>query len=229
MSSPALTSPTSGVLDGQQDGDAAAVSAATHDQWCGLAHALDRVGDRWTLFIIRALQVRPRLFGELREHLPGIARDLLADRLREMESDGLIVRPDGSSVVELTQAGRELEETVLVLTRWGERFLPEASPTAGFRPEWLALALESMDRDPSLELRVDTAGRIVRVTLADGRTIAEVDHAEDDDDVDLFVSGDPRLLVALAAGHLSIDRAEERGLAVRSARRVRRALERVVA
>ncbi|MEX2421743.1 MAG: helix-turn-helix domain-containing protein [Actinomycetota bacterium] len=204
-------------------------SATTDDRWFGLAQALDRVGDRWTLFVVRELQVRPRRFGELREHLPGISTNTLADRLREMESDGLIVRPDGSNVVELAQAGRELEETVLVLTRWGDRFLPGASPTARFRPEWLDLTLESMGRDPSLELRMHTGGRIVRVTLADGRLIGEVDRAEEDDDVDLLVSGDPRLLVALAAGYLSIDRAEERGLVVRSAKPARRALERVVA
>lgn len=206
------------------------MTVATYDRWwCGLAQALDRVGDRWTLLIVRELRVRPRRPRDLRDNLPGITTDLLADRLLEMESDGLIVRLGGSDEVALTQAGRELEEAVLALTRWGGRFVPGASAPDWFRPEWLALVLEAMDPDPSLELRMDTGGRVVGIRLADGRTIADVDRAHTDGDVELLVSGDPRLLAALAAGYLSIDKAEERGLVIRGVKRGRRMLERVVA
>jgi DNA-binding HxlR family transcriptional regulator len=207
------------------------MNAEMFEEWFGLAQALDRIGDRWILLIVRELLLGGRRYRALRENLPGIGTDDLADRLFEMESNGLIAcRPlDGESVYELTEGGRELEATVLALIRWGGRSLPSAPPREEFRPERLALALKAArvhDEDPSLELRL-AAGGVVRVAIADGETIAEVETA--DDVVDLVVSGDPRLLAALAAGYLSIEQAEERGISVRGPRKDRRPLERVVA
>jgi DNA-binding HxlR family transcriptional regulator len=90
----------------------------------GLRAALERVGDRWTLLVIDALQGGPRRFGELQEALGGIATNVLSQRLRRLEKDGVIVallystRPPRYSY-ELTAAGRELAGALLLLTRWG--------------------------------------------------------------------------------------------------------------
>jgi len=211
------------------------MQARTFEEWCGLAQALDRVGDRWTLLIVRELLLSPARFGQLEEHLPGLAPNLLADRLREMESNGLVVRRllDGAGAYELTDGGRALEAAVVVLIDWGARSLPSAPPREEFRPERLALALTASrpvsGDDPSLEVRVAAGGTIVRVAIA-GETIAEVETAEGaDDEVDLVLSGDRRLLVALAAGYLSIEQAEERGILVHGAGKQGRPLERVIA
>jgi DNA-binding HxlR family transcriptional regulator len=208
------------------------MNAEMFEEWFGLAQALDRIGDRWTLLIVHELLLGRRRFRELRGNLPGIGANELANRLFEMESNGLIAcRPlDGESVYQLTEGGRELEVAVLALIRWGGRSLPSSPPRAEFRPERLALALEAalpaID-DLSLEVRVATGGTIVRVAIADGETIAEVETANDV--VDLVVSGDPRLLVALAAGYMSIEQVEERGIVVHAAKNERGPLERVVA
>ena len=63
-------------------------------QWCGLAETLDRIGDRWTLLIVRELLLGPRRYTDLRRNLPGIATNLLAERLRDLEQEGLVTRRD---------------------------------------------------------------------------------------------------------------------------------------
>jgi DNA-binding HxlR family transcriptional regulator len=91
-----------------------------------LAEAMGRVGDRWTLPVVEALLERPRRFGELVERLPGIAPNILTDRLRNLERDGLAVarpyshRPPRSTY-ELTDEGRELAGAVRLLSEWGAR------------------------------------------------------------------------------------------------------------
>jgi DNA-binding HxlR family transcriptional regulator len=184
------------------------------------------------LLIVRELLLGGRRYRVLRENLPGIATDELANRLCEMESNGLIAwRPlDGERVYELTEDGRELEAAVLALIRWGGRSLPSAPQREAFRPERLALALKAArvsDQHLSLEFRLAAGGTVVRVAIADGETIAQAETP--DDVVDLVVSGDRRLLVALAAGYLSIEQAEERGVLVHSSDKERRPLERVTA
>jgi DNA-binding HxlR family transcriptional regulator len=203
------------------------------EEWFGLAQALDQIGDRWTLLIVRELLLGPRRSEKLHESLPGLAPSVLFDRLREMDSNGLVVRRLLDGAYELTDGGRGLERAVVALIGWGGRSLQSSPLPEGFRAERLALALEAAlpanEDDPSLELRVATGGVVVRVAIAD-ETIAEVETAEASEDiVDLVVSGDRRLLVALAAGYLSIGQAEERGVLVHGAKRERRPLERVIA
>jgi DNA-binding HxlR family transcriptional regulator len=99
----------------------------SYHQFCGLARALDRVGERWTLLVIRNLLLGPRRYGELLEGLPGITTNLLAKRLKEMEELGLIQRvpAEGSSrdAYALCELGAALEPAVMELARWGGRFL----------------------------------------------------------------------------------------------------------
>jgi DNA-binding HxlR family transcriptional regulator len=101
---------------------------------CGIARALDIVGERWALLVVRELLLGPQRFSELRRALAGASSNLLADRLRELEGNGVLGRrklppPAGSWVYELTAWGRELEPIVLALGGWGIRapFPPEPS------------------------------------------------------------------------------------------------------
>lgn len=101
----------------------------TYNQFCPVAFALDLIGDRWTLLIIRELLIGPRRFKDLIEGLPGISTNLLAERLKDLEQHGLLCRrvlppPAGSTVYELTAEGQALERVVLELGQWGLRLLP---------------------------------------------------------------------------------------------------------
>jgi DNA-binding HxlR family transcriptional regulator len=104
----------------------------TYNQYCGLAYALDVVGERWTLLIVRELIAGPRRFKDLIEGLPDISTNLLADRLRSLEQQGILCRrvlppPAGSTVYELTDVGQGLETALLELGKWGSRFVPPSA------------------------------------------------------------------------------------------------------
>jgi DNA-binding HxlR family transcriptional regulator len=106
----------------------------SYRQFCGMARALDRVGERWTLTIVRNLLLGPRRYSDLLEELPGITTNLLAKRLREMTAAGLIEKtatapPLRVPVYALTSVGAALEPVVMELGRWGSRFMSE--PAAG--------------------------------------------------------------------------------------------------
>jgi DNA-binding HxlR family transcriptional regulator len=107
-----------------------------YKQFCGLARALDSVGERWTLLIVRNLLLGPKRYSDLLEELPGITTNLLAARLRELESAGLVLKrkaapPVRATVYELGASGRALEPAIMELARWGGRFMdgPKAQDT----------------------------------------------------------------------------------------------------
>src|SRR3712207_1800042 len=94
------------------------MSSRSYKQYCGLAYALDIVGERWTLLIIRELIAGPRRFKDLMDGLPGISTNLLSERLKSLEQQGMLRRrtlppPAGSTVYELTETGHGLEQTLL--------------------------------------------------------------------------------------------------------------------
>jgi DNA-binding HxlR family transcriptional regulator len=100
----------------------------TYNQYCAVAHALDSVGERWTLLIIRNLLITPQRFSDLRTGLPGISTNILTDRLKILEEHGIIGTrylppPAASMVYELTQRGHGLTETLAALARWGSETL----------------------------------------------------------------------------------------------------------
>ena len=118
----------------------------SYRQLCGLASALDVVGERWTMLIIRDLSLGPRRYGELLEGLPGIGEGLLAQRLRHLEAEELVQRTFstdvGAVVYELTEGGRELWAAMVPLAAWGlERV--GAVDDDDVRADWLAVALQA--------------------------------------------------------------------------------------
>jgi DNA-binding HxlR family transcriptional regulator len=101
----------------------------SYNQFCALAYALDIIGERWTLLIVRELITGPRRFKDLLDGLPAISTNLLSERLKHLEQNGIIQKrvlppPAGSTVYELTPVGLVLEKAVLELGRWGSQFLP---------------------------------------------------------------------------------------------------------
>ena len=103
----------------------------SYGQYCGVAKALDVIGDRWTILIIRELLIRGACrYTDLRNGLPGIAANLLSDRIRELESAGLIRREDApppvaATVFQLTEAGEQLYPVLDAIGRWGIRYMIE--------------------------------------------------------------------------------------------------------
>lgn len=143
-----------------------------YGQFCGLARSLDRIGDRWTLLIVRELLLGDRTFRDLQTALDGISPSLLTQRLTELADDGLVVRneaPRRSKSVEygLTDAGRALETVVIELIRWGSRWMLQGPGDDRADPRWAPLALRAL-----LEGRPSRRGRIhldvdgVEVTIA---------------------------------------------------------------
>jgi DNA-binding HxlR family transcriptional regulator/putative sterol carrier protein len=117
-----------------------------YQQYCGLARALDVAGDRWTLLIVRELMPGPRRFTDLIDGLPGVSRNLLAERLRALESDGIVTKqelppPAARQVYELTDDGRDLATAIAPLIAWGARRMSEREPTDSFHPRWAAVGM----------------------------------------------------------------------------------------
>ncbi|GAA2566418.1 winged helix-turn-helix transcriptional regulator [Streptomyces lienomycini] len=118
----------------------------SYDQYCSAARALDAVGDRWTLLIVRELLAGPRRYTDLHADLPGVSTDVLASRLKDMERDGLTTRrrlppPGAAYVYELTARGRALLPVLEALGAWGAGELGERRPTDAVRAHWFALPL----------------------------------------------------------------------------------------
>ncbi|MDT0459312.1 helix-turn-helix domain-containing protein [Streptomyces sp. DSM 41527] len=118
----------------------------SYDQYCAVARALDAVGDRWTLLIVRELLGGSRRYTDLHADLPGVSTDMLASRLKGMERDGLVTRrrlapPSAAFVYELTPRGRALLPALTALADWGAPALDEKRPTDAVRAHWFALPL----------------------------------------------------------------------------------------
>ncbi|SCF78661.1 transcriptional regulator, HxlR family [Streptomyces sp. MnatMP-M17] len=118
----------------------------SYDQYCATARALDAVGDRWTLLIVRELLAGPRRYTDLHADLPGVSTDVLASRLKDMERDELATRrrlppPSAAYVYELTERGRGLLPVLTALAEWGAPALEERRPTDAVRAHWFAVPL----------------------------------------------------------------------------------------
>ncbi|MBE1603373.1 winged helix-turn-helix transcriptional regulator [Actinopolymorpha pittospori] len=150
------------------------MSPRRYAQFCPLAKALDILGERWTLLIIRELLAGPKRYTDLRAGLAGLATDLLATRLRELRAHGLVERrdlppPTPATVYELTERGRALRPAILELARWGRPLLREAAHDA-LPDSALVLGLEAafhaaaaVGVDETYDIEVDGQRVAVRV------------------------------------------------------------------
>ena len=178
----------------------------SYRQYCGLARALDVVGDRWNLLIVRQLLVGPARYGELHAGLPGVATNLLADRLRDLEGAGVIERRSAAAgpTYALTQWGAELRGPIEGLIRWSTPLMASGPDGDGFQVEWLAIALPALLEGrggtgtigiaiDGEVLQVESTPQGVVVGTSDGRHLNGVLHA------------DAWTVLGLAAGALTLD------------------------
>lgn len=182
----------------------------SYGQFCALARSLDIVGERWTLLIVRELLPGPMRYTELKTSLTGIATNLLAERLRTMEANGLVERRlQGSSVVyALTPRGMGLREPMEALGRWGAPLLGAGRGDDAFQPRWLTLALPALltgATAPSpVDLGIDTDGFRMVLRVDENGPSAFV---RPDDEPESVLTTTPDVIVALAAGGISVQRA----------------------
>jgi DNA-binding HxlR family transcriptional regulator len=185
----------------------------SYGQWCSLASALDVVGERWSLLIVRELLIGgPRRYTDLLGGIPGISTDVLASRLKDLEDDGILRRrelppPAASKVYELTELGEGLGPAVAALARWGSQLLGPMSDAMTFRPHWLAFGLRGMlraDRATDVRLEIDFEVELdapVRVRVDSG--VLSYD-ADPEVAADIVVRSDLSTLSSIANGSLPI-------------------------
>lgn len=197
-----------------------------YNQHCTLAHALDLVGERWTLLIVRELLAGPRRYTDLANGLVTVPSNILAARLRDLEALGLVARkplpePAASvTVYELTEEGVALSGAVTALSRWGMRSLPPTADGRTIRARWLMPVMEARF-DPqaaagvseSYQLEID-GEETVHFTVEDGEGKASPGPAPEPA---VTVSADAETLVALANGAITIPDATAKGATIEGA------------
>jgi DNA-binding HxlR family transcriptional regulator len=196
----------------------------SYGQFCALAKALDVVGDRWTLLIVRELLLRDRCrYTDLRHGLPGIATNLLAQRLKELEHAGLISREDApppiaTTLFRLTDRGRELEPVIFQLGRWGAPLLASAPKNDRFRTYWLGLCARNclQDHEPhrapvTIEVRTG-ADEPLTIETVNGAIRTRAGRANNPDAV---LTGPHPVVTALLTGNIPLSEAQQAGLQFR--------------
>lgn len=200
----------------------------SYGQYCSVAKALDVIGDRWTVLVIRELLLQgPCRYTDLKNGLPGIASNLLAERLRELEAASLIRReeappPVATTLFHLTEAGAGLRPVLDALGAWGIRYMIEPADEDEFRSHWFAfpIGLFLTDHDPdgpplSIELR--PGGRPAVIDVSDGQIqlrLGSAGSSTHERSADLVLEGQPRLILGLLGGFLTPDQAADLGLLI---------------
>jgi DNA-binding HxlR family transcriptional regulator len=179
---------------------------------CGIARALDVVGERWALLVVRELLLGPQRFTDLRRALPGASSNLVADRLRELEGNGVVRRrnlapPAASRVYELTEWGRELEPIVLALGTWGVRAPFPPAPRTLSATSVLLFLRSSARPDPTaapMTCRLELDDRIWTIRTAAGQVNVE---PGDPATADVWLRTDPQTLNTLLGDPAFLDTA----------------------
>jgi DNA-binding HxlR family transcriptional regulator/putative sterol carrier protein len=189
----------------------------TYGDLCGIARALDVIGERWALLVVRELLLGPKRFTDLRRGLPHIGPDVLSQRLRELEQAGVLRRrtlapPAGSRVYELTERGQELEPVLLALGAWGSAApVPPGNPQLGVDSAMIALRTlfdtgAAGDLDATFELRL--GDQLFRARVAGGELDLERGEAPK---ADATISADPMTLGGVLWERVGLAEAERTG------------------
>src|SRR4051794_25605853 len=184
---------------------------------CGVARALDVIGERWALLLVRDLLLGPKRFSDIQSGLPRLSPDVLTQRLRELTQAGVIRRrklpaPASSWIYELTEWGRELEPILTSLGRWGTRAPPPTGQTRigvdsiilGMRTTFSPERADGLSATFALRI----GGQPFRLTISDGTLDV---HREETDQADAAVDTDPATLEALLWGGGSLQKALRAG------------------
>ncbi|WP_405969239.1 helix-turn-helix transcriptional regulator [Streptomyces sp. NBC_00988] len=198
----------------------------SYGQYCSIARALDVVGDRWALLVVRELLLKgPCRFTDLKNGLPGVAANLLSGRLKELEVAGLVTREDApppvaTGLYSLSETGLALEPVLKALGLWGLRFMTVERPDDAFQAQWLAYAPAwfTTDADPDgppAVIQLVASDELAVIELRDGQIHTRLGRATDPD---LVLDGPPRAVLGLLSGMIDLERAGQIGLSVRGRR-----------
>ena len=205
----------------------------SYQQYCAVAKALDVVGDRWVLLIVRELMsTGPSRYTDLLKGLPGIATNLLADRLKDMENAGIVRSyaappPVATTLFELTERGHALRPLLEELGRWGAPLMGVPQVTNVFRSHWLVFPFDAYlsDRtpdEPPIKIEVRTGDEPMLIETVGGSVRTRRGSTGNPDAV---LEGRPGLILGLLSGRLGMAEAKKRGLEFRGSQK---ALRRVV-
>jgi DNA-binding HxlR family transcriptional regulator len=192
----------------------------SYQQYCAIAKALDVIGDRWVLLIVRELMTSgPSRYTDLLKGLPGIATNLLADRLREMEKAGIVRReeappPVATALFHLTERGKALNPLLEELGRWGAPLMGVPQANNVFRSHWLVFPLDAylVDKtptEPPVAIELRTGDEPMVVETVDGKVRTRRGIAEKPAAV---LTGRHGLILGLLSGRMDLVEARERGL-----------------
>lgn len=192
------------------------MATRSYGQYCGLARALDIVGERWSLLIVRELLVGPARYSELQAGLPGIATNLLAERLRRLEEAGVIERQLGADTKGVTYAltpwGTALREAVAALVTWSTPLMVSGPGGDSFRTPWLKVALEALMQGKRTEVPttvgVEVDGMLVTVHVDQTGTHVTLDGDEQPETV---LRAEAPVVLGLASGMLTAEQASSAG------------------
>jgi DNA-binding HxlR family transcriptional regulator len=195
-----------------------AASRRRYDDACGTAHALDLIGERWALLVMRELMLGPKRFSDLRADLPGLSANVLTQRLETLEASGLLVRrklppPSNAQVYELTAWGYEAEPIIQTLGRWAARS-PAHDPRLPISAVSVMLSFRTMfdaGRAGDLEAKIGCrlAAESLLVTIAGGKlTVARSDVSG----ADVIFTGTPVGLAAAVYGGQPFEALAEAGM-----------------
>jgi len=198
----------------------------SYGQYCSVAKALDVLGERWTLLIVRELLTRGACrYTDLRTGLPGIATNLLADRLRELEAAGIVEREDApppvaTTLFSLTERGLALEPVLSELGRWGVPLMRDSSPDDQFRGQWLQLPVRMFLTDrqpdgPASTVEVHAGDQSIVIDAAEGKVSMRLGA---DPDADAVITASPPEILRLMSGTVTLRQAVKQGLRVDGSR-----------
>ncbi|WP_354699473.1 hypothetical protein DSM112329_05190 [Paraconexibacter sp. AEG42_29] len=183
----------------------------TYGDACGVARALDLVGERWALMAVRELLLGPKRFTDLRDGLPHVSADVLSQRLRELERAGIVARrtlapPAASKVYELTPWGRDLEDVVLALGRFGAQ-APDSPDGVGTSFDAHLLSMRTLfsplrARDFALTVDLHLDGQHFRTSVSD--QVYSLERG-DSDAPDVVITADPGVLLDVVHGRAELD------------------------
>lgn len=188
-----------------------------YEDACGTAHALDLIGERWAILVMRELMLGPRRFGDLRADLPGLSANVLTQRLEGLEAAGIVRKrklppPASVQVYELTEWGKEAEPIIHQLGRWGARS-PIHDPAKPLSAVSMILSLKTMfDPAKAGDLKITVSFRCGEgsywISIRDGQFRGESGEAISPD---VVLEGIPGQIVGMIYGLLAFDEVERSG------------------
>jgi DNA-binding HxlR family transcriptional regulator len=187
----------------------------SYGQYCAVARGLDVIGDRWVLLIVRELLGGPRRYGELADGLPGIATNLLAERLRTMQANGLVARTDDDRYG-LTEWSHGLREVLAAIGRWASPLMGTIADGDAFRSHWIIHPVAALFPDvdparPELSIEVRCGDEPMTIRSAEGGVSVQPGRAAAPD---VVLTGPPDATIGLLARQIDAAEAKARGVAI---------------